>query len=245
MKIRFVCFLVSFGAAAAAETPLEQLFDAKLTPTQRANACFELRDKAEPEVVSALARALEDPDLLSCAAAKLRKAGAVEPLKQALSSPQFQVRAAAARELGLLQKPEVLELLSRAAKDENALVATNALSGLSEYQGPEVIPYLASLASKGGMTGDMALDRLWQLEPRQALDAARTLLASSQVPDKLYAMRIIGASGDTSDLPVLKQIATDHPEAIAQRDRGFGFMPAINLARAANSAIAAIESRVK
>ena len=93
------------------------------------------------------------------------------------------------------------------------------------------------------MIGDMALDRLAQLQSTRALGVARELLASSQVPDRLYAMRVIGAFGDASDLAELNKIAKASPESLSQRARGFGFMPAIHLARAAQSAIASIQSR--
>jgi hypothetical protein len=56
-------------------------------------------------------------------------------------------------------------------------------------------------------------------------------------------MRVIGAFGDASDLTELEKIAKSGPESLSQRARGFGFMPAINLARAAQSAIAAIQAR--
>ncbi|HEV3334606.1 MAG TPA: HEAT repeat domain-containing protein [Bryobacteraceae bacterium] len=243
MKLWLV-YLLPVLIAAAEQAPVQTMFDGKAPAAQRANACYALRGKADPEIVVALGRALEDPDLLSCAADNLRIAGAIDPLKQALSSENFQVRAAAARELGSFQKAELLEPLSHAAQDPNALVATNALAGLSQYQDPGVQPYLGALAKKGGMIGDMALDRLWQLDSKAALMVARGLLSSGQVPDQLYAMRILGASGDSSDLPPLKEIAAAHKENLAQRDRGFGFMPAINLARAAQSAIGAIQSRM-
>ena len=228
---------------AASEAPVDRLFDAKLTTAQRATACFELRGKIDPRVIVALGRALEDPELLSCAAENLRIAGAIEPLTQALVSQNFQVRAAAARELGKFDRPELLEPLSRAARDENTLVAINALNGLSQYQDAAAVPYLAALASEGGMTGDMALELVWQRDPARAVTIARGLLRSAQVPDQLYAMRVLGASGDATDLPQLRKIATAHQEILVQRDRGFGLMPAINLSRAALSAIAAIESR--
>ena len=194
-------------------------------------------------IARALARALEDPDLRSCAAANLRLAGALEPLKLALQSPQPEVRAAAARELGAFQKIELLEPLSRAARDENALVASNALAGLSRYQDPAAVPYLAALAKTGGMIGDMSLDRLVQLDPAAALAVARVLLSSTQVPDQLYAMRVVGAFGNASDLPQLRQIAAARPGDLNQRNRGFGLMPPINLARAAQIAVDGIASR--
>jgi HEAT repeat protein len=244
MKV-WIFWLVPVLLAAANQDPLERLFDGKLPATQRANACFELRGKADPEIVAALSRALEDPAVLSCAAENLRIASAVDPLKKAMSSEDFQIRAAAARELGSFQKTELLDLLSQAAQDPNALVATNALAGLSQYQDSGVNPYLAALARKGGMIGDMALERLWQHDSKLALTVARGLLSSSQVPDQLYAMRIIGASGDSSDIAQLKEVADAHKETLAQHDRGFGFMPAINLSRAAQAAISAIQARLK
>ena len=55
------------------------------------------------------------------------------------------------------------------------------------------------------------------------------------------ALRVIGASGDASDLPALRAIAAAGQENLTQRNRGFGLMPPVNLARAATGAIAAIE----
>jgi len=242
MRILMFCLAPAL-AICADQTPLQRLFDGKLTTSQRATACFELRGNSEPDVVNALGKALEDTAVLSCAADNLRIAGAIEMLRQALSSQDAQVRAAAVRQLGTFQKPDLLEVISQAAQDENLLVATNALAGLSEYQDPVVIPYLSNLAKRGGMIGDMALDRLTQLESATALGVARGLLGSSQVPDRLYAMQVIGACGDASDLAELNKIAKSSPENLSQRVRGFGFMPAINLARAAQSAIASIQSR--
>lgn len=242
MKITLVC-LIPVLLAAADHNPVQEISDVKLNSAQRAAACVEMRGRSDPETLAALTRALEDPDLLSCAVENLRIAGAIEPLKQALVSPNFQVRAAAARELGFFQRQDLLEPLSRAARDENLLVATNALNGLSEYRDPAVIPYLRAIAQKGGMIGDMALERLLQLDSSEALRVGRALLASTQVPDQLYAMRILGAAGDRSDVPQLEKIATAPRETLSQRDRGFGLMPAVNLARAAHAAIAAIDAR--
>lgn len=238
-----ILFFATVLMLAADQAPLSQMFDAKLTTTQRANACFALRGNHDPEVIRAMSRALESPALLSCASENLRAAAAVEPLLGALASPTFEVRAAAVRELGTLQKPELLEPISRAAQDQNLLVATNALGALCQYHDSAVIPYLAALAKQGGMTGDMALDRLSALDGNSALAVARQLLSSAQVPDKLYAMRVIGAAGSSSDLPALKEIAGANTEILSQPQRGFGFMPPINLARAAQSAMASIESR--
>lgn len=207
------------------------------------NACFAARGKSDAATVERMAHALDDPALLNCAATNLRLAGAAEPLRQALSNENPQVRAAAAREVGSFQKLELLEPLRRAAEDENTLVATNALAGLCQYEDAAVAPHLASLARRGGMIGDMAIDRLLQMDAVAALKVARDLLGSAEVPDRLYAMRVIGAAGDASDLPALRKIANSGEESLAQRNRGFGFMPPINLSRAAKAAIAGIEGR--
>ena len=242
MKIWIFCLAPTL-AICADQTPLQRLFDGKATSSQRAAVCFELRGNPDREVVRALGKALEDPALLSCAAENLRIVGGIEILQQALSNQDAQVRAAAVRQLGAFRRPDLLEAISRVAQDENLLVATNALAALSEYQDPVVLPALASLAKNGGMIGDMALDRMAQLQPATALAIARELLHSSQVPDRLYAMRVINAYGDASDLGELNKIAKSSPENLSQRARGFGFMPAINLARAAQAAIASIQSR--
>jgi len=242
MKNLILCF-VPVLAIAADQPAIEKLFDAKLNATQRATACFQLRGAQDAGTIAAMGRAMEDPGLLSCAAENLRIAGAVAPLKEALSSKNEQVRATAARSLGSFQRLDLLDPLSRAAQDDNLLVATNALAGLNQYRDPAVIPYLAALARKGGMAGDMAIDRLAEMDAPGALNVARDLLASPQVPDKLYAMRIIGAHGDPSDLPSLEKIAASGRENLAQRSRGFGFMPPISLSRAAETAIRSIESR--
>lgn len=242
MKTLILCF-VPVLAVAADQPALDRLFDAKLSATQRAGACFQLRGAKDADSIAAMSRAMEDPALLTCAAENLRVAGAVAALTEAMASANEQVRAAAARSLGSFQRLDLLEPLSRAAQDDNLLVATNALAGLSEYRDPAVIPVLAALARKGGMVGDMAIDRLAEMDAPGALKVARELLGSAQVPDKLYAMRVIGASGDASDLAALKKIAAEGQENLAQRNRGFGFMPPISLSRAAETAIRSIESR--
>lgn len=231
-------------AVTLSAADLQPLFDPHRNATQRVNVCFALRGKADEETIRAMTRALEDPALVTCAAANLGIARAIEPLTRALAdSPNQQARAAAAWELGAFRDPALLEPLAAAANDANILVASNALAALSEYSDPAVIPHLTTLAKKGGMIGDMALERILQLDAGGALSIARTLIQSQQVPDKLYSIRVLGAAGDRTDLPELRKIAATNEEAPAQRTRGFGLMPPINLARAAQSAIGSIESR--
>ena len=209
----------------------------------RADECFAMRGDFSLEALQSMTRSLEDPELRGCAAENLRLAGATEPLRLALSSKNPETRAAAARMLGSFRRNELIGELAAVAADENLLVAANGFAALAMYDHPAVIPALGSLARKGGMIGDMALDRLAALDPAPALAAARLLLAEGAVPDKLYAMRVIGAHGDPSDLESLKKIAAEDNEKLESRTRGFGFMPAISLARAARTAIEGIRSR--
>jgi hypothetical protein len=222
---------------------IEKLSDPKLNGTQRANVCFALRGNSDPEVVRAMRREMEDRELVSCAAENLRIVKAVAALEDALRSENEQARAAAARELGTFEDPALLEPLSKAAHDPNALVASNALLALTVYHDPGVVPYLSALSKDGGMIGDMALERLLTLDAKGALGIARKLIGSSQVPDKLYAIRTMGAAGDRADLAVLRKIASANEVEPVQRARGFGLMPPINLSRAALAAIEDIETR--
>jgi HEAT repeats len=230
----------------AAELPQpQQMFDGKLSQAQRANVCFALRGNTDGEVIRAMAQAMENPSLIACAAENLRIAHAVDALKQGLHSSTEQTRAAAARALGSFQDVALLEDLNATAHDPNMLVATNGLGALANYEDHAALPYLGALAAKGGMIGDMALERILQLDPALAVSIARRLIKSDQVPDKLYAMRTMGAAGDRSDLSQLTPIAATKEEAPMLPSRGFGFMPPINLSRAAQSAISQIETRTR
>jgi hypothetical protein len=65
------------------------MMDPSLTVAQRNNACFELRGSTDPEVVASTRKALEDVKVRACAGTNLRKAGAIEELKDALADKNF------------------------------------------------------------------------------------------------------------------------------------------------------------
>jgi HEAT repeat protein len=238
-----VWMVMAVVPALAADTALERMSDARLTIAQRNNACFELRGDSSAEARAAMAKALTLDTLRACAATNLRKAGAVEELKAALANDNPEIRAAAARELGSFQKTELMEALAKAAQDPNLLVASNGLYALSQYQDAAVFPYLEPIARKGGIVGIMALDRIYDLRDAEALGIARKLLNSSEVPDRVAGMRVIGSMGGKEDLPALREIAAK-PEPVMIRQRGFGLMPSIDLARAAKATIQQIETRL-
>jgi HEAT repeat protein len=217
--------------------------DPTLNVAQRNNACFELRGSTEPEVVATMRRALSDATVRACAGTNLRKAAAIAELKDALGDPNFEVRALAARELGGFEKPEILPLLTAAARDPQLLVGINAIEGLADYRDAIVLPYLLDIAKSGGLVGTAALDRALTFKDPRVLETARALLDSKDVSDKLAAMRVIGAMGNQSDVPNLRAIQEKETEMVSAAGRGFGLIPAISLSRAAETTIEKITAR--
>jgi hypothetical protein len=188
-------------------------------------------------------QALEDPSVRACAGINLRVAGAIEELKDALADPDPQVRALAARQLGAFQKPGLLPVLAEAARDQQLLVAVNAVEGLANYNDTGAIPYLLDIAKLGGIAGTTALSRALEFRDPRVPAVARDLLNRPDISDKLAGMRALAQMGDSSDLPKLTEISRTETRAVAAQNRGFGLMPAISLSRAAQTAIDAIEQR--
>ncbi len=221
------------------------MMDPSLNVAQRNNACFELRGNTEAEVIATMRKALNDTAVRACAGTNLRKAGAVAELKDALTDPNFEVRALAARELGGFEKPELLPLLAAAARDPQMLVGINAIEGLADYRDPVVLPYLLHIAKDGGLVGTAALDRALAFHDPRVLETARGLLGSKDVSDQLAAMRILGAMGDRTDIPKLRAIQEKETGLVSAAGRGFGLIPAISLSRAAETTIEKIGERAK
>ena len=239
-----ILILLALGALVlnAQDAKIARMLDAKLNISERNDACYALRDSRSPEAVAAFARALESPAVRACAARNLREAGAVEQLKAALNGSDPEIRAVAARELGAMTRPELMDLLDKTAHDPNLMVATNAFQGLSYYQDRAVLPYLLDLTESEGLVAAMALSRAMQFSDPRILAVARRLMASKDVPLRLAALRAIGDLGDSSDLPALRQLAAK-AESAAPAGRGFGLVPPLDLSRAAQNAIRQIQSR--
>jgi HEAT repeat protein len=242
MKTAFLIFSLACLAARAQDSTAARMLDPKLNVAQRNNACYELRGLPSPETIAALARALETPDVRSCAARNLREAVAVDELKIALVSSDPEVRAASARELGALGRPDLIVALAQAARDPNLIVATNGLEGLAQYQDPIVLPALLSLAEGGGPVAAMALSRAAQFDDPGVLAVARKVMTTRDVTLRLAALRAIGDFGDAADLPALRVLSAK-AERATPSGRGFGLVPSIDLSRAAQNAIRQIESR--
>lgn len=242
-----LCLTFASALLAADPTPpaIERMMDPSLNVAQRNNACFELRGAATPEVIHAMRTALNDPKVRACAGKNLRQAGAVEELKGALADQDAEVRSIAARELGAIEEPELLPLLTAAAGDSELIVASNAVEGLANYRDPAVVPFLLEIAKRGGLIGTASLSRALPFHDVRTLTVVRTLLDSKDVSDKLAAMRALGEIGETSDVAKLREIAQKETEMVSASSRGFGLMPAISLSRAAQTAIGQIESREK
>lgn len=240
---RFGFFLFCTCALAAAGDPVGRMLDEKLTAAQRNNACFALRGDRSHEVVAAMRGALASEVVRACAARNLREAGAVDDLTSALAAPEPEVRAVAARELGSFERPELIEVLVKAAHDPSVLVATNAVMGLGQYHDRAVLPKLLDLAAGGGAVGIAALSRAARFDEPATLPVARKLLGGSEPAAKLIALLIVGECGDAGDLPRLRELAAKS-EPVGARGRGFGLMPALDISRAAKSAIEGIEKRL-
>jgi len=241
---RFFVFLFCAGALVAADDPIGRMLNDKLNPTQRNNACFALRGNKSPETIAAMRAALSSDAIRACAGRNLLEAGAVDELKSALTDTKPEVRALAARELGALKRPEFMPLLAKAARDPNALAASNAVAGLGQYEDPAVLPYLLDLCKDGGFVGVAALSRATRFSDPAVLNMARKQLTGTDVAGRLVALRIISERGNAEDLPSLRQIVAKK-EVLANRGRGFGLMPSVDLSQAAQQAIEGIRKRAE
>lgn len=219
---------------------LATLLDGEATVAQRNDACYALRGERAPEAVAALATAITDKVVRSCAARDLREIGAVEPLLLAVSGSDTDAQMAAARELGELRDPKALDALGRAALSDNVLVGAAAIHALAFYPTEDSLAYLLRAAGQPGVNGINALEHAARSKSPEVLKRARQFLATADVASQVIALSIIGDLGDESDLPKLRELAA-HSDPLYSRGRGFGFMPPIDVARAAQAAIGRIE----
>jgi Arc/MetJ family transcription regulator len=224
------------------EESVGRMLDERLTSAQRNDACYDLRSTRSPEVNAAMRRVLSSEIVRSCAARHLREAGAIDELKDALAQDDADIKIVALREMGILRHPDLLPQLGQAGLDANALVATNAVDALAQYQDKRALPYLISIAKAGRLAGATALARAAAFADPSVLAVARQYLAGDDVAAQVIAIRVLGDHGDATDLPKLKPIAA-HAEALPAQGRGFGMMPSIDLSKVARNAIRQIESR--
>ena len=235
--------LLLIAALPLAAGDFETFTDNALNYTQRNAACAALKGNRSPEVVMAFRGALDNAALQSCAAAGLRAAGASAELLSALQTDNDPgARAAAARELGTMQKAEFLPVLRAGAQDRDILVVTNAIEGLMRYEDHSSAPQLREVALLGGMQATLALDILIDWHDPAVIEIGRKLMDSQEPADQLIGIRAAGLAGDASDLPRLKALMKDDMQ-LNSGSRGFGLMPAISLARAARTALENIEKR--
>lgn len=218
-------------------------FAGELSVAQRNDACFAMRGQRSAEVVAEMRRLIDDPVVRTCAARNLREAEAVEALMDALENGSPDTRVAAARELAALRDARAIPALGRAALDPNALVASSAIGALGDYEDRATLPYLMAAAAAPNVAGLTALEQAARLHDAAILPLTRAVLAKGDVAMQVVALSILGDLGEGSDLPVLREMEK-HSEKVSVRGRGFGFMPAIDVARAARTAIERIEARL-
>lgn len=244
MKQLIVFALCAPLFASESGANLDQFLDIKANYTIRNVACLALRGDRTPDVIVAMRESIENSQLQACAAANLRIAGAVDELTAALKSSDASTRAAAARELGTMQKPELLPVLMAAAKDKDVLVASNAVEGLVRYEDHSSAPQLREVALMGGVLTTLAMDTLIQWGDAETAALARKLMAREDPGDLLAGVRAVGIVGDQSDLARLRILAKDDTN-LGSGGRGFGLMPAISVSRAAQTAIQNIGRRAE
>ena len=226
--------LLLIAAASAAEP----------TVAQRNDACYALRGQRSPEVIAQMRSEIDDAVVRTCAARNLREVGAVDALIDALERGAPDTRVAAAGELGALRDPRALPALGRTALDPNALVASAAAGALGDYESTAALPYLLKAAESPTLAGITALQQAARLHNPAVLPAARAVLVKGDVASKVVAMAILGDLGDVGDVALLRRF-TGPSEPVSSRGRGFGFMPAIDLGRAARTAIDRIAAHVR
>jgi HEAT repeat protein len=228
--------------AAAIALLIAAMMDHTHTVAQRNDACYALRGQRSAEVVTALRGALADKTVRACAARDLREAGSVDALLDGLASSDADTQMAAARELGELRDPRALEALGRVALSDNVLLASSAISALGAYDAEAALPYLLRAAGQSNVSGVTALELAARSHRPAVLPLARRLLDKGDVAAQVIALAIIADLGDTGDLPKLRELAA-HPDPVYSRGRGFGFMPPIDIARAAQTAIERITGK--
>lgn len=227
---------------AAIALLIAAMMDDKATVAQRNDACYALRGQRSAEVISALQGALAAKTVRACAARDLRDAGAVDALVEALANGDADTQMAAARELGELRDPRALEALGRAALSDNVMLASSAISALGAYDAQAALPYLLRAAGQSNVSGVTALEQAARSHDPAVLAVARRVLNQGDVAAQVIALAIIADLGDAADLPKLRELAA-HSDPVYSRGRGFGFMPPIDVARAAQSAIDKIATR--
>ena len=228
--------------AAAIALLIAAMMDDKGSVAQRNDACYALRGQRSAEVVSALKGALVDKTVRACAARDLREAGSVDALLEGLAGSDADTQMAAARELGEMRDPRALEALGGVALSDNVLLASSAVSALGAYEAKTALPYLLRAAGQSSVSSVTALELAARSHDPAVLALARHVLDKGDVAAQVIALAILADLGDAGDLPKLRELAA-HSDPVYSRGRGFGFMPPIDLARAAQTAIGKITAR--
>lgn len=228
----------------AALVLIATMLDPGATVAQRNDACFALRGERSPAAITAFQQALGDRVVRACAARDLQQAGAIDALIAALGGADADIQMAAARELGEMRDPRALEPLGRAALDGNMMVAASAIGALGAYEDNGALPYLLRAAVQPGVAGMIALQNAARLHDTAVLPIARKAIEKGDIAAQVVGITILGDMGDAGDLPKLRELAAI-TDPVYSRGRGFGFMPPIDIGRAAKNAIGQINGRMQ
>jgi hypothetical protein len=110
------------------------------------------------------------------------------------------------------------------------------------YEDRSSAPELREITLAGGIVTTLAMNVLIDWRDPEVANLGRKLIAGNDPGDQLIGIRAIGAAGDLTDVPALRRME-NNDATLGGGSRGFGFMPAISISRAARTAIANIEQR--
>lgn len=220
-RILTAALMLSTGAVGLAQSPAEPLLgdlQAK-QPAVRRQAAAALGALADRAAVPALVAALADPDAsvrreAARSLANLKDDRAVAGLVKLLSDADANARFYAAYALGEIKDPRAAEPLLRALSDPQWNVRDQAAWALRELHRPELVPQLAATLQAPDADFPAVMWLLRQLGPECTLDAVAGLLAASDAPTRLRALRTLADLKDPGRMPLLRAALDDRDAAV-------------------------------
>jgi HEAT repeat protein len=178
-------------------------------------------DRAVREAATAALQALGEPAMLSlgfclqdtnlqvqesaaCILATIATEQVLDPLLSAALSPNWIVRSSAAKALGRIQNPQVIETLSLLLQDKVPAVREEAGRAMQTIGDACVPKLLDSLHDSNWKIRLRAVEALALLKPQEAVGPLmRLVLEDSDTAVRQDAVRALGLIGDTRAIPLL------------------------------------------
>jgi HEAT repeat protein len=227
-------------AAPSSDEMAARMNDPAATPAERNGACRALEGG---KAVAPLVQALADDVTRACAAQRLRQMDAFDSLFRAAQHGAPAVRATALYHLGLMKNPAAVDALVAAAKDADPLVSASGIQALLQFDAPRVLTTLLELASRQGISSLAAANSLARFHDRSTLPVLYMILNARDPLLRVAAIGALGELGDAESITKLQPLLQQQADLRATPGIGIGLFPGVNMARAAQVAINAIQSR--